>query len=164
MHIVSIVSSVSARKLKYPSSAWLGSEASQHGLARAGKFQLELISTVSPSSLSRKCQFTNFSFGCMLYKTEFLIIVYFPRLYFPHWNISYPFHFFGGLKITFFQKVWCIFLIAQKMCRKPSWIKYFEIALCLESANSNCTAVSKGGKIQNTKIRIECSTCFGQWK
>ena len=46
MYIVSIVSSVSARKLKRLSSAWLGSETSQLGLARAGKFQLELISTI----------------------------------------------------------------------------------------------------------------------
>ena len=45
IHIVGIVSSVSARKLKYPSSARLGSEPSQLGLARAGKFQLKLIST-----------------------------------------------------------------------------------------------------------------------
>ena len=37
------VSSVSARKLKCPSSARLGSELSQLRLARAGKFQLELI-------------------------------------------------------------------------------------------------------------------------
>ena len=44
MHIVSIVSSFSARKLKCPSSARLGSEPLQLGLARAGKFQLEPIS------------------------------------------------------------------------------------------------------------------------
>ena len=46
IHIVSIVSSVSARLLKCPSSAQLGSETSQLGLARAGKFQLEPITTV----------------------------------------------------------------------------------------------------------------------
>ena len=40
----------------------------------------------------------------------------------------------------------------------------FEIVFCFESADSNCTAVSKGGKIQNTKLRIEHSTFFGQWK
>ena len=68
------------------------------------------------------------------------------------------------LKVAFFQKVWCIFLITQKMCRKLSWKRYFEIAFCLESADSNCTAVSKGRKIQNTKLRIEHSTFFGQWK
>ena len=45
IHIVSIVSSVLAQKLKCPSSARLGLEPSQLGLARAGKFQLELIST-----------------------------------------------------------------------------------------------------------------------
>jgi hypothetical protein len=39
------VSSVSAQKLKCPSSARLGSELSQLGLTRAGKFQLELISS-----------------------------------------------------------------------------------------------------------------------
>ena len=65
-------------------------------------------------------------------------------------------------KGRFFQKVWCIFLIAQKMCRKLSWKRDFEIVLCLQSADSNCTAVSKGGKIQNTKLRIEHSTIFGQ--
>jgi hypothetical protein len=68
------------------------------------------------------------------------------------------------IKVAFFPKVWCIFLIAQKMCRKLSWKRHFEIAFCLESADSNCTAVSKGGKIQNTKLRIEHSTFFGQWK
>ena len=41
--------------------------------------------------------------------------------------------------------------------------KRFEIAFCLESADSNCTAVSKGGKIQNTKLKIEHSTFFEQW-
>ena len=46
IHIASIVSSVSARKLKCPSSARLDSETSQLGLARAGKFQLELISNM----------------------------------------------------------------------------------------------------------------------
>ena len=45
IHILCIVSSVSARKLKCPSSAQLGSEPSQLGLARAGKFQLEPISS-----------------------------------------------------------------------------------------------------------------------
>ena len=39
------------------------------------------------------------------------------------------------LKVTFFHKVWCIFLIAQKMCRKLSWKRDFEIAFCLESAD-----------------------------
>ena len=39
-------------------------------------------------------------------------------------------------KGRFFQKIWCIFLIAQKMCRKLSWKRYFEIAFCLESADS----------------------------
>ena len=46
IHIVGIVSSVSARKSRCPSSARLGSETSQLGLARAGKFQLELISSI----------------------------------------------------------------------------------------------------------------------
>ena len=45
IHNVRIVSSVSAGKLKCPSSARLGLAPSQLGLARAGKFQLELIST-----------------------------------------------------------------------------------------------------------------------
>ena len=56
------------------------------------------------------------------------------------------------LKVAFLKKVWCIFLIAQKMCRKLFWKRDFEIAFCLELADSNCTAVSKGGKIQNTKL------------
>ena len=68
------------------------------------------------------------------------------------------------IKIAFFQKVWCIFLIAQKVCRKLSWKRDFEIAFGLESADPDCTAVSKGGKIQNTKLRIEHSTFLGQWK
>ena len=50
------------------------------------------------------------------------------------------------------------------MCQKLSWKRDFEIAFCLESADSNCTAESKGGKIQNTKLRIDHSTFFGQWK
>jgi hypothetical protein len=32
--------------------------------------------------------------------------------------------------------------------------KEFEIVLCLESADSNCTAVFEGRKIQNTKQHI----------
>ena len=40
----------------------------------------------------------------------------------------------------------------------------FEIVFCLESADSNCTAVFKSGKIQNTKLRIEHSTFFGHLK
>ncbi len=41
----------------------------------------------------------------------------------------------------------------------------FEIAFSLESADSNCTAaVSEGEKIQNTKLKIEPSTFFGQLK
>ena len=55
IHIVSIVSSISARKCKGPSSARLGA-------ARAGKFQLELISTIYfPTAFSvyflRSCVF-----------------------------------------------------------------------------------------------------------
>ena len=46
------------------------------------------------------------------------------------------------LKVPFSHKVWCIFLIAPKMCRKLSWKRDFEIAFCLESTDSNCTAVS----------------------
>ena len=51
-------------------------------------------------------------------------------------------------KGRFFQKVWCIFLIAQKICQKLSWKRDFEIVLCLESADSNCNAVSEGGKFK----------------
>ena len=79
-------------------------------------------------------------------------------------NLKSQVYYQATLKVTFFQKVWCIFLIAQKMCRKLSWKGDFEIVLCLESADSNCTAVSKGGKIQNTKLMIEHSTFFVQWK
>ena len=42
-HIVGIVSSVSAQKLKCPSSARLGLETFQLGLAQLGKSRLELI-------------------------------------------------------------------------------------------------------------------------
>ena len=67
----------------------------------------------------------------------------------------------AAVKVAFFQKAWCIFLIAQKMCRKLSQKRDFEIAFCVKSADSNCTAVSKGRKIQNTKLRIEHSTFLG---
>ena len=61
IHIVSIVSSISARKSKCPSSARLGSETSQLGLARAGKFQLELISNILSSMQLKKCAKSLFS-------------------------------------------------------------------------------------------------------
>ena len=61
---------------------------------------------------------------------------------------------FQAPKGRFFQKVWYIFLIAQKLCQKLSWKWDFEIVFCLESADSNCTAVSEGREIQNTKLRI----------
>ena len=48
LYIKKNYSSVSARKLKCPSSARLGSELSQLGLARAGKFQLEPITSKQP--------------------------------------------------------------------------------------------------------------------
>ena len=57
-------------------------------------------------------------------------------------------NYFIGKSCPFFQKVWCIFLIAQKMCRKLSWKRYLEIVFCLKSADSNCTAVSKEGKFK----------------
>ena len=49
----------------------------------------------------------------------------------------------------------------ENLWRKLSWKRYFEILLRLESAETNCTAVSEGGKIQNTKLRIEHSTFLG---
>ena len=73
-------------------------------------------------------------------------------------NISWNGKNRAKLKVAFFQKVWCIFLIAQKKCRKLSWKRYFEIAFCLDS---NCTAVPEGGEIQNAKLRIERSTFLG---
>jgi len=42
-----------------------------------------------------------------------------------------------------------------KNVSKLPWKRNFEIVFCLESADSNCTAVSEGGKIQNTKLRLE---------
>ena len=42
----------------------------------------------------------------------------------------------------------------ENLWRKLSW----------KRAETNCTAVSEGGKIQNTMLRIEHSTFFGQWK
>ena len=47
------------------------------------------------------------------------------------------------------------------MCQKLSWIRDFENAFYLESADSNCTVVSKGRKNQNTNLRIEQSTFLG---
>ena len=55
------VSSVSARKLKCPSSVRLGSKLSQLGLARAGKFQLEPITSVNPKRPRLFGKFFNFS-------------------------------------------------------------------------------------------------------
>ena len=57
------------------------------------------------------------------------------------------------LKVAFFQ-------MHISHCPK-NLPKTIEITFCLESADSNCTAVSKGGKIQNTKLGIEHSTFFG---
>ena len=42
-------------------------------------------------------------------------------------EIAFSFFFQTPVKGCFFQKVWCIFLIAQKMCRKLSWKRDFEI-------------------------------------
>ena len=47
-----IVSSFSARKLKCPSSAWLGLDTSQLGSARAAKFQLGLITRLAQRGLN----------------------------------------------------------------------------------------------------------------
>ena len=44
---IDIVSLVSARKLKCPSSAWLGSGPFKLGSAQLGKFQLKLITSIS---------------------------------------------------------------------------------------------------------------------
>ena len=64
------------------------------------------------------------------------------------------------LKVAFFRKYDALhwFIGAENYSEK----RYFEIVLCLKSADSNCTAVSKDRKIQNTKLRIEHSTFFGQ--
>ena len=86
MHFVSIVSSVWARKLKCPSSVWLGSEPSQLGLARVGKFQLEPISTVNSTNSSYTDQIINQKHSELL---EF-------------WNIS-----FSLVSGAFFVHVYC---------------------------------------------------------
>ena len=70
IHIVGIVSSVSARKLKCPSSARLSSEPSQLGLARAGKFQLELISKLTFNKHSRRPNEQSAEAICNLYKSQ----------------------------------------------------------------------------------------------
>ena len=66
------------------------------------------------------------------------------------------------IKGRFFSESMLHFSHGLKNVPKLSWKRDFEIVLCLESADSNCTAVTKGGKIQNTKLRIERSTFFGQ--
>ena len=65
------------------------------------------------------------------------------------------------LKGRFFSESMMHFFIAQKMWRKLSWKRNFEIAFCLASADSDCILVSKGRKIQNTKLRIEHSAFLG---
>ena len=89
------------------------------------------------------------------------ISCWYKKILVRNWPIGICLHCLIG---PFFQKAWWIFLITQKMCWKLSWERDCEIAFCLESADSSCTAVSKGGKIQNTKLKIEHSTFFGQWK
>ena len=63
------------------------------------------------------------------------------------------------LKVFFSESV-LHFSDCPKMCQKLSWKRYFEIVLCLESADSNNTAKSKGGKIQNTKLRNRTQHIF----
>ena len=56
--------------------------------------------------------------------------------------------FFGKefkLKVAFFQKLGCI---APQKTRKLSWKRDLEIVFSLESADSNYTAVSEGGKFK----------------
>ena len=67
-------------------------------------------------------------------------------------------------KGRFFSESTMHFSHCPKNVPKTILKRYFEIVLCLESADSNCITVAKGGKIQNTKLRIQHSTFFGQWK
>ena len=73
---------------------------------------------------------------------------------------SYHNAYFAVTKGRFFRKCDAVFPLPKKCAENYPENRDFEIALCLESADSNCTAVSKGGKIQNTKLRIEHSTFF----
>ena len=66
------------------------------------------------------------------------------------------------IKCCFFSESMMHFSHCPKNVPESILKRDFGIVLCLESADSNCTAVSKGKKIQNTKFRIECSTFFGQ--
>ena len=69
-----------------------------------------------------------------------------------------------SLKVAFFRNMMhfshCSNNVPKTILKKRFW----NCVLFIESADSNCTAVSKGGKIQNTKLRIVCSAIFGQWK
>jgi hypothetical protein len=68
------------------------------------------------------------------------------------------------LKGCLFSESMIHFSHCPKNVPKTILKKNFEIVFCLESAVSNCTAVSKGGKIQDTNLKIGHSTFFGQWK
>ena len=63
------------------------------------------------------------------------------------------------LKVAFFRKYDAFFSLPKKFAE--NYPEKEILKLC--SAESNCTAVSKGRKIQNTKLRIEHRTFFGQW-
>ena len=69
---------------------------------------------------------------------------------------------FSVFQMSFFSESMMDFSCCPKNVPKTIRKSDFEIAFSLESADSNCTAVSKGGKIQNTKPRIEHSKFLGQ--
>ena len=70
-----------------------------------------------------------------------------------------------GVKVVFFRKYDALFSLPKK-CAENYHEKEI-LKLCSVQSQltlSNCTAGSKGGKIQNTKFRVEQSTFFGQSK
>ena len=65
-------------------------------------------------------------------------------------------------KVRFFSESMVHFSHCPKNVPKTILKKiYFKIVLCLESADSNGSAVSEERKIQKTKLRIEHCTFFG---
>ena len=65
------------------------------------------------------------------------------------------------IKVAFLRKYDAFFSLSKECAKDYPEKRYFEIAFYVESADSYCTTVSKGGEIQNTKHRIEGSTFFG---
>ena len=134
IHIVSIVSSVSARKLKCPSS-----EPSQLGLARAGKFQLELISN--------------------LYQTRPLLYFQSKTYLFVAWNRTI------FLRKKFIERLnsrWVILCFLDKMCICDH-LKFLSVRILLDCRRIHQKIKKIVFEFERNEI-IFWTKCFAFWK